>query len=213
ELRYEGSSDPPLRALDKLGHVLYVNSFSKLLLPGIRVGYVTALAGLRDRLVTIKQAADLFTSSLMQRALTDYLESGHLDAHLATVHRVYRERRDAMLAGLARYMPAEARWTNPDGGLCLWLTLPPSVSAAQLYLTAIDRGVAFAVGSVFFPEDPAPSALRLNFAAHPTARIEEGLRRLGRAVREHVGRSAASPRQQGLKHTREPMLATDKSKG
>jgi 2-aminoadipate transaminase len=138
----------------------------------------------------MKQSADLFTSSLMQRALAEYLVYGHLDAHLGTVRRVYRERRDAMLSGLARYLPREAQWTIPQGGLCLWLTLPTSISAAQLYLCAIEHGVAFAVGSVFFPQHPDRSSLRLNFAAHSPAEIDEGLRRLGRALREYMSGSS-----------------------
>jgi DNA-binding transcriptional MocR family regulator len=193
ELRYEGRPIPSLCALDGEGRVVYVNSFSKFLLPGIRVGYLVAPRRLAERLVTVKQSADLFTSSLMQRALAEYLARGYLAAHLETVREVYRGRRDAMLAGLARYMPGEARWTTPQGGLCLWVTLPESISAAQLYLTAIDHGVAFAVGSVFYPQSPDSSSLRLNFAAHSPAQIDEGLRRLGRAVREQLRRSSEMP--------------------
>jgi GntR family transcriptional regulator/MocR family aminotransferase len=189
ELRYGGRQVPSLYAMDGGERVVYVHSFSKFLLPGIRIGYLVARRRVRERLVTMKQSADLFTSPLMQRALAEYLERGHLGAHLETIRRVYRDRRDAMLAGLARYLPREARWTIPEGGLCLWLTLPGSISAAQLYLSAIDHGVAFAVGSVFFPQDPDRSSLRLNFAAHSPAQIDEGLRRLGRAVREYLGDS------------------------
>jgi GntR family transcriptional regulator/MocR family aminotransferase len=190
ELRYEGRPVPSLYALDDTGHVVHVNSFSKFLLPGIRVGYLVAPRRLRERLVRMKQSTDLFTSSLIQRALAEYLDRGHLEAHLDTMRRVYRERRDAMLDSLARHLPEETHWTSPQGGLCLWLTLPESVSAAQLYLGAIDHGVAFAVGPVFFPQNPYRSSLRLNFAAHSPAQIEEGLRRLGRAVREQLTASS-----------------------
>jgi DNA-binding transcriptional MocR family regulator len=198
ELGYEGRPVPSLRALSDGGHVVHVNSFSKFLLPGIRIGYLVAPPRLMERLVRMKQATDLFTSSLMQRALAEYLARGHLELHLETIRRTYRERRDAMLVGLARHMPKGAHWTIPHGGLCLWLTLPESISAAQLYLTAIDHGVAFAVGPVFFPQEPYRSSLRLNFAAHSPAQIEEGLRRLGRAVRAQFAASkvgsSASPR-------------------
>ena len=186
ELRYEGASIPSLRALDAGERVVTINSFSKFLLPGIRVGYTVVPQKLRDRLIRGKQAADLFTSSLMQRALAQYLETGRLEDHLTTIRRAYRERRDAMLAGLARRMPPGTEWTCPQGGLCLWVRLPESISAGQLYLTAIERGVAFALGSVFFPNNPDPSALRLNFAAHSPTRIDEGLRRLGSAVRDQL---------------------------
>ncbi|MGD9030464.1 MAG: PLP-dependent aminotransferase family protein [Anaerolineae bacterium] len=194
ELRYGGPPVPTLCATAGEESVVYVNSFSKILLPGIRIGYLVAAGRLMERLVAMKQSTDLLTSPLMQRALAEYLERGHLEGHLERTRSVYRERRDAMLAGLARYLPAEARWTIPRGGLFVWLTLPESVSAAQLYLRAIDHGVAFAVGSVFFPQNAVPSSLRLNFAAHSLAQIDEGLRRLGRAVREQLGRPSRGQR-------------------
>lgn len=149
-----------------------------------------------ERLVAAKQSADLFTSSLMQRALAEYLTAGHLDHHLARVCAVYEARRDATLEGLARHMPADAHWNTPQGGLCLWVTLSSRISTVQLYLTAIAYGVAFAVGSVFFPPEGneaqvRPSrCLRLNFAAHRPELIEEGLRRLGKALREEMARGS-----------------------
>jgi DNA-binding transcriptional MocR family regulator len=201
ELRYEGSSMPPLRALGGGEHVVYLNSFSKFLLPGIRVGYVVVPRQLRERLIRGKQAADLLTSPLMQRALARYLEEGRLAGHLETIRRVYGERRDAMLAGLARRMPEGTQWTRPQGGLCLWVTLPKRVSAGELYLTAIEYGVAFAVGSVFFPRagstrSSVQSSLRLNFAAHSPARIDEGLRRLVNALRERLRGAEDEPGEQ-----------------
>ena len=112
-----------------------------------------------------------------------------------------------MLVALARYLPAEARWTRPRGGLSLWVTLPEPINTAQLYLTAIDHGVAFAVGAVFFPDNPTSSSLRLNFAAHPVDRIEEGVRRLGEAVREELKASARPVRQTSRAPDRMPVSA------
>ncbi len=200
ELRYDGIPLPSLKALDRQGQVVYLNSFSKILMPGIRIGYVVASGRIRDRLVAAKQSADLFTSSLMQRALVEYLSTGRLDHHLARVRRIYTARRDTMLAGLARHMPADAYWSTPQGGLCLWVTLGGDISTVQLYLTATGHGVAFAVGSVFFPpegdkpQEGSSRCFRLNFAAHGPEHIEEGLRRLGKALREEmaVDRTSAS---------------------
>jgi len=189
ELRYGGSPPPPLRALNPGHRVVYINSFSKALLPGIRLGYLLASNPVRERLVAAKRATDLFTSSLLQRALHDFLAQGHLDPHVDTVRAAYAERRDAMFSALARHLPDGTRWTLPSGGLWVWVTMPASIDTAQLYLTALDHGVAFAVGAVFFPQHPTSSSLRLNFAAHPVERIEEGLRRLGEAVREELDRS------------------------
>jgi len=186
ELNYGGPLPPRLRALDEGHRVVFVNSFSKALLPGIRLGYLVASGPLREGLVAAKRATDLFTSSLLQRALYDFLAEGHLEPHLETVRAAYARRRDAMLDALSRYLPDGTRWTRPTGGLWLWVTLPRSIDTAQLYLTALDHGVAFAVGAVFFPQHPTSSSLRLNFAAHPVARIDEGLRRLGGAIREEL---------------------------
>ena len=203
ELRYNGTPLLPLKALDRGGHVVYLNSFSKILLPGIRVGYMVASGRIRERLVAAKQSADLFTSSLVQRALTEYLVAGHLDYHLARVRQVYKARRDAMLEGLAHHLPADAHWNTPQGGLCLWITLSSDVSTVQLYLTAVGYGVAFAVGSVFFPSegdrpDRRPShSFRLNFAAHRPKLIEEGLRRLEKALREEMAESSACANRAG----------------
>ena len=203
ELRYDGAALPSLKALDRKGQVVYLNSFSKILLPGIRVGYMVGSGRIREKLITAKQSTDLFTSSLMQRALAEYLIPGRLDHHLAQVRRVYRIRRDAMLEGLARNLPGDARWSNPQGGLCLWVALSSDVSAVQLYLTAIGYGVAFAVGSVFFPPEGdslnsrSSHCFRLNFATHDSELIAEGLRRLGKAVREEMARGPACASRMG----------------
>lgn len=210
ELRYEGRSIPSLRALDGGERVVHVNSFSKFLLPGIRVGYTVVPKTVREQFIQGKQAADLFTSSLMQRAVAQYLGSGYLGAHLASVRDVYRQRRDAMLQGLKELMPKETRWIRPQGGLCLWMTLPEPISAGQLYLRAIDHGVAFAVGSVFFPHEGGRSSLRLNFAAHRAEVIDEGLRRLGRAVREQLRYSGVESPGRDSVRARSSTLVLDK---
>ena len=153
ELRYEGTAPLSLRALDRRGRVVYLNSFSKILLPGIRLGYVLASGRIQERLVAAKQSADLFTSSLLQRALAEYLGAGHLDHHLVRVRQIYRTRRDAMLEGLARHMPAGAHWSTPQGGLCLWVRLSSGVS------------------TVFsLPPATSSAARRMSFRAHVNRR-------------------------------------------
>ncbi len=186
ELRYDGKEQPALRAMDE--SVVYVGSFSKILLPGIRVGYLVAPHGLYDRLVSAKQTADLYTSSLSQRALDWYLRDGRLKPHLKRVCRTYCQRREAMMDSLTRHLPAGVHWSNPDGGFYLWVTLPPTVSAVELYLEAIKYGVGFAIGSVFFPDRRGHNHLRLNFAVNPPPVIEEGVRRLGKALKESLAR-------------------------
>ncbi len=183
ELGYEGETLPSLRALDPDGHVVYVGSFSKTFLPGLRVGYLVASGHIFRRLLSAKQTDDLHTSPLLQLALACYLNSGQLREHICQMRQVYRERRDAMLEGLARYLPERTRWTTPQGGLCLWVTLDPPLPMTPLYLKAIEHGVAFALGTVFFPDGQPGACFRLNFSAHPPETIAVGLRRLGKAIR------------------------------
>jgi DNA-binding transcriptional MocR family regulator len=164
-------------------------SFSKNLLPGIRVGFLVVPSYIRQRFVAIKQTTDLLTSPLNQRALHAYLESGHFSEHLERVRTAYRERRDAMLAAVAKHFPANATWRCPEGGMYLWITMPtPGPTATDLYLTAINYSVAFAIGSVFSASGSFTHTLRLSFVTQPPAAIEEGIRRLGKAWKELVNR-------------------------
>jgi DNA-binding transcriptional MocR family regulator len=188
-LRYEGEQLPSLTALDEREIVVHVSSFSKILLPGIRVGYLVAAEPLYERLVAAKQTMDIYTGSLDQRALHAYLAAGQLPEHVEGVRRAYRERRDTMLESARRYLPSEARWTKPQGGIYLWLKAPPDLSITQLYLLAVQHGTAFAIGSVFFPQGRAEPCLRLNFASHPPDVIREGMRRLGMAWQELQGQA------------------------
>jgi len=182
DLRYEGRALPALKALDPGGRVIYTSTFSKMLMPGIRVGFLVAEGPVYERLLARKRAIDLATSSLMQRALEAYITVGRYQTHLRRACRLYRRRREAMLEALERYMPAGTRWRSPQGGLFLWLQLPEGLSANELHPLAGEEGVTFAPGSFFFPCERPQPYLRLNFVMHPTEAIEEGIRRLGQAV-------------------------------
>jgi 2-aminoadipate transaminase len=190
ELDYAELPPPPLRALDDEmgeeggGLVLYASGFSKVLLPGMRIGYLLVGGALRERLVRVKQAADICTPSLNQRAIHAVLGSGQLAGHMEKVRRACRERRDAMLEAAARYLPEGASWSEPSGGLYLWVELPPGPTAPELYLHALRRGVAFAIGSIFHTDGSGSHRLRLNMVAHPPDVIAEGMRRLGLAWHE-----------------------------
>lgn len=182
DLRYEGRAEPALKALDPGGRVIYVNTFSKMLMPGLRVGYLVASGPVYDRLLACKRATDLTTSNPIQRALEAYITVGRYQKHLRRACREYRRRRDAMLAALARHMPSGAQWRSPQGGLFLWLRLPGDLSANALFPVAEREGVIYAPGSIFYPGERVQPYLRLNFSALPPERVEEGIRRLGRAV-------------------------------
>jgi GntR family transcriptional regulator/MocR family aminotransferase len=200
DLRYEGRTRPALRTLDAKGDVIYVSTFSKVLMPALRVGFLIAAGPVFERLLAYKRFSDLATSNLMQRALEAYITVGRHKAHLRRACREYRLRRDAMLAALTRHAPAEARWISPQGGLFLWLQLPDGLSANDLYRTAAEGGVSFAPGSLFFPGQREQSYLRLNFVSHPPDVIEEGIRRLGVAIQRCLaqkGREVEQPRHRG----------------
>jgi len=196
DLRYEGRAQPALKALDSGGRVIYVSTFSKMLMPGLRVGFLVATGPVYERLLVCKWVGDLATSNLMQRALEAYITVGRYQAHLRRACQIYRRHRDAMLAALANYMPAGTQWSPPQGGLFIWVRLPDGLSAEVLYPLAAKEGVTFVPGSLFFPGERDQPYLRLNFARHPPEVIEEGIRRLGRAVEQLLtcpGKEEPSP--------------------
>jgi len=184
ELSYHGTPPPPLKALDEDGIVLHASGFSKILLPGTRIGYVIAGGPLRERLSRVKQAADVCTPGLNQRAMYVFLANGTLAGHLNRVRGELRLRCAAACEAARQHLPPGTRWNPPEGGLYLWLRLPDNgPTAAELYVTAIQHGVAYAIGTLFHTDGTGSRHVRLNFAAHPPARIEEGFRRLGAAWR------------------------------
>ncbi len=182
ELGYRNDPPPPLKALDEDGLVLHVSGFSKILLPGTRIGYLIAQGALRDRLARVKGAADVCTPGLNQRAMHLYLASGALIGHLNRVRAELRLRCETALSAARHYLPPGSRWTEPTGGLYLWVQLPDDgPTAAELYITAIQHGVAYAIGTLFYTDGSGNRHIRLNFASNTPARIEEGFRRLGAA--------------------------------
>jgi GntR family transcriptional regulator / MocR family aminotransferase len=183
DLRYGGRALPAIKALDPGGRVIYIGSFSKMLMPGLRVGYLLADGPVFSRLVRQKRVTDLTTSTLMQRTLDLFVTVGRYQAHLRRSCRSYRRRRDAMLAAIQRHLPADVQVDPPQGGLFIWLRLPAGLSSQRLLPLALEAGVEFAPGGRFFP-NPADGAryLRLNFATQTPEAIEQGIQRLGQAV-------------------------------
>jgi GntR family transcriptional regulator/MocR family aminotransferase len=185
ELRYEGEQLPPLKALDEWGIVIHASGFTKNLLPGLRIGYVIAANNYYERLTRVKATADISTPGLNQRAIHLMLERGVLARQLERNNRELRQRRDIAIAAAKRHLTPDARWTAPEGGLYLWIELPTNgPTAAELYISAIQAGVAYAIGSVFYAGGGGDYSLRINFGANRAQDIEEGFRRLGRAWRE-----------------------------
>lgn len=182
ELSYHTTPPPPLKALDEDGIVLHASGFTKILLPGTRIGYLIADGALYDRLASVKQAADVCTPGLNQRAIQLYLAHGHLIGHLNRVRAHLRERCEAACEAARQFLPPGSHWTEPQGGLYLWVQLPDEgPTAAELYVTAIQHGVAYAIGTLFHTDGGGSRHIRLNFAMYTPDRIREGFKRLGAA--------------------------------
>jgi 2-aminoadipate transaminase len=192
ELRFEGVSLPSLQAFDEAGNVVSLGTFSKIMCPGLRVGWLAAAPALRAKYVIVKQGADLHTTTLGQMQIAAYFERVDLAAKLERLRSVYRERRDAMMAALDREMPAGVRWTRPQGGLFVWLELPAGVDAREALRRALERNVAFVPGDAFFPQTPRPNTLRLNYSNMPVERIAEGIRRLATVFTELASEHATA---------------------
>jgi len=193
-LYYGARPAGPLKAFDRDGVVVYIGTFSKILFPGLRLGWLVAPAGLAERLQAAKQLADLHTSALIQAAVHRFCERKLLDRHLTRVAAEYGRRRTLLLNALRRRMPEGVEWTEPQGGFSLLVTLPAGYDAAALLPKAIERGVAFTPGAVFFLEGAGERTLRLSFSSVPAARIDDGIRRLAdliKAARRRPERPAA----------------------
>jgi DNA-binding transcriptional MocR family regulator len=189
-LRYDGTAAPPLLALEAArmggideGRVLYCGTFSKTVVPGLRLGWVAAPVPVIRRLVLIKQASDLHTPSLSQMVMHEVVQEV-LPAHIAPIRAAYRARRDAMLQALAAEMPVGVQWTKPEGGMFLWLTLPEEIDAAALLQRAISEArVAFVPGRAFHADGSGANTLRLSFSRADEATIGEGIARLAKLLR------------------------------
>lgn len=189
-LRYDGEPIPPILALDvaRTGDIdttrtLYCGSFSKTLAPGLRVGFIVAAAPVIRKLVLMKQAADLHSSTINQMAIS-HVATRSFDAQVARISKVYRERRDAMLASLARHMPEGVTFTRPEGGMFIWITLPAGMDGASLLARAVEtEKVAFVPGQAFHADGTGANTIRLSFSCASPETIEEGVLRIGRLIR------------------------------
>jgi len=182
ELWFDAAPPPGLAARNADG-VVYLGSFSKVLAPGLRLGYVVAPKEIAPKLLQAKQAADLHTPGFNQRVVHEIVKDGFLDRHVPEIRTLYKAQRDAMLAALDRHMPPGVRWNKPAGGMFLWVELPGAMSAADLLPQAVARGVAFVPGAPFYAGAGKPNTLRLSYVTASAAEIETGIAALGATVR------------------------------
>jgi 2-aminoadipate transaminase len=185
-LRYEGDPLPTLLSLDGGDFVIYLGTFSKVLSPGVRLGWAVAPRPVLAKLNVGKAAADLCSSSLTQLFVAEYFATGRWPAYVASLRELYRGRRDVMLEALAEQLPPEATWTRPEGGLFIWATLPEGVDTTDLLAKALSRNVAFVPGRAAYLDGRGGTSMRLNFSGVTDERIREGVRRVGEVVREQV---------------------------
>jgi 2-aminoadipate transaminase len=184
-LRFEGEPLPTLRSLDE-EFIVYAGTFSKILSPGVRLGWACAPAPVLAKMNLGKQAADLCSSSISQYFVSAYFDSGPWEDYVRSVNEIYRRRRDVMLDALAEHFPREAEWTHPEGGLFIWATLPDYIDTTDLLARALEEHVAFVPGRAAFVDGRGASAMRLNFSGVGEDDIYEGIRRIGEVVREQV---------------------------
>ena len=190
ELWYDEAPPQPLAARWPEG-VLYLGSFSKVLAPGLRLGFMVCPRPLHPKLLQSKQAADLHTAAFNQRIVHQVIKDGFLERHIPSIRARYRVQRDAMDGALRAHMPAGCEWRKPEGGMFFWLRLPAGCDAMALLPRAVEAGVAYVPGAAFYADRPDLRTLRLSFVTLAPADIDDALRRLGQVVREQLAQQPA----------------------
>ena len=184
ELRFEGTTPPSLKSLDRKGQVVVLGTFSKIFCPGLRVAWVCGEPAFLESFCNLKQAADLHTSTLSQYEIDAYLAENDIEEHVRTLVSVYRERRDVMIRTMDEAFPSEVTFTRPEGGLFTWAEMPEKVNGRDLFMKALEKKVAFVPGGAFYPNGGHENTMRLNYSNMPPERIVEGIGRLGEALKE-----------------------------
>nr|1WST_A Chain A, multiple substrate aminotransferase [Thermococcus profundus] len=188
ELRYSGEPTPPIKHFDDYGRVIYLGTFSKILAPGFRIGWVAAHPHLIRKMEIAKQSIDLCTNTFGQAIAWKYVENGYLDEHIPKIIEFYKPRRDAMLEALEEYMPEGVEWTKPEGGMFVRVTLPEGIDTKLMMERAVAKGVAYVPGEAFFVHRDKKNTMRLNFTYVPEETIREGVRRLAETIKEEMKR-------------------------
>ncbi|PKP09048.1 MAG: aminotransferase [Bacteroidetes bacterium HGW-Bacteroidetes-4] len=188
EIRFEGDHQPMMYQMDTTGHVITLGTFSKIVAPGFRIGWVLADPKVLDKMVVSKQSADLCTPTFVQKIAAKYLQSPQFHKNLKQTINLYHKRRDIMLEGFRRFMPEEVSWTEPEGGLFLFVTLPEYMNAEELFFKAVEKKVAYVIGQVFYADGSGKNTLRLNFSFVNEEKNREGVKRLAEVIKEEIVR-------------------------
>jgi len=185
EIRFIGENIPPIKSL--LPDSILFGTFSKIVSPGMRMGWIVAPPEVMDKLVTAKQASDLHSNYFTQRVVYQYLQDNDVDSHIQNIRKLYKSQRDQMVQSIKDYLPEGVKHTAPEGGMFLWVTLPEGMSAMDLFELALKEKVAFVPGETFYTENPETNTMRLNFSNCCEDEIIEGMKRLGTAIQKMEG--------------------------
>jgi 2-aminoadipate transaminase len=186
EVRFEGERLPSLLALGGMEHVVALRTFSKISFPGLRLGWIVAREDVLSKIIVGKQAADLCSPTITQYIAYEFISRGWLDEYVQIIQREYAKKKDAMIEALNQYFPAGASWTNPQGGLFVWVKAPDCIDTTAMFREAINAKVAYVVGIAFYPHRNDNCHMRLNFSAVDPERIVEGVRRLGDLIKSKM---------------------------
>ena len=186
QIRFEGKDQASIFALDNTGHVINLGTFSKIFLPGFRIGWVIAHKDITNKFIMAKQGTDLCTSPFVQKISAKYIEKGYFNKQLKKTIQIYKEKKNIMIAAFEKYMPEGVTWTNPEGGLFLFVTLPEYMDAQDLFRKAIKRKVAFVIGSVFHCDGSGKNTMRMNFSYASKEQNKEGVERLAQVIKESM---------------------------
>lgn len=189
ELRYIGEDVPSLKNLGK-DMVIQLGTISKIISPGLRIGWIAASTEVMPMFEKMKQGADLHTNTFAQYVVAEYVKNGRLDRHIEEIKAAYGERREVMIKAMTEYFPKNVKWTEPEGGLFLWVELPKDVSATELLQEALKQKVAYVPGKPFYPYEDKDNTLRLNFSNASPEMIIEGIKRLGKVFKENIAQAA-----------------------
>jgi 2-aminoadipate transaminase len=186
ELRYSGEPVPPIKSMDTDGRVIYLGTFSKILAPGFRVAWCIAEKDLLNKLIIVKQAADLCSNTFGQYVAAEYMTRGYLDRHVEKIKALYKTKRYKMLAAMDKHFPKEAKWTRPDGGMFIWATLPEYIDTKEMFNRALENNVAYVHGASFFADRSGRNTMRLNYTYATDEDIEIGIKRLADTIKQEI---------------------------
>ncbi|MDD5502823.1 MAG: PLP-dependent aminotransferase family protein [Candidatus Thermoplasmatota archaeon] len=190
EITFEGEPLPPIKSFDKGGRVIYLGTFSKVLAPGFRIGWIIAPKKILDRFVMLKQSTDLCTNVFAQHVAYEYLRGGYIDEQIKSIRKLYKRKRDIMVQEMQKNFPKGVTWTVPKGGMFLWVTLPEGTDTRRMFAHSIEKKVAYVIGDAFYPDGDDTRSMRINFTYSSDEEIIEGIKRLSEIIKDEMKRSS-----------------------